>query len=116
MDPFTIRDLPTSSAFLAGRGPVDPAVGVVTERLQVFWRLADLRDGEARLHAHTRGDELFVVLSGFLVVEVGGAEHVVGPRQWCHFDVGVFHRIVRAEGSLEALVLRAPSVDDKAYA
>lgn len=116
MDPFTIRDLPTTSAFLAGRGPVDPALGVVTERLQVFWRLADLRDGEPRLHAHTRGDELFVVLAGTLVVEVGGEERRVGPRQWCHFGVGVFHRIVRAEGPLEALVVRAPSVDDKAYA
>ncbi len=115
MSGFHLRDLPAASGFLAGRGPVAPGTGVETTQLQVYWRRSDDVRPDERSHAHARCDELFVVLTGAIVVEVEGAEHVVGPRQFCHFPVGLFHRIVRVVPPLEALVVRAPSVDDKIY-
>lgn len=110
---WTRADLPTTSAFLAGRGPVHPVAGVVTDRVQVYWRRPDDLRTDAAAHAHTASDELFVVLAGAIVFEVGGAEHAVGPRQVAHFPVGCLHRIVRVDGKVEALVVRAPSIDDK---
>jgi mannose-6-phosphate isomerase-like protein (cupin superfamily) len=109
---FTCRDLPEVSALLSGRGPIDPGVGVVTERVQIYWRRDDDRI-DARAHAHTACDEFFLVLQGSLVFEVEGEERVVGPRQWCHFATGTFHRISRVVPPIEAIVLRAPSVADK---
>jgi len=114
-NPFQVRSLPDGSAFLAGRGPVTPGVGVETAELQIYYRLADDPGVDERSHAHERSDEFFIVLSGSLVVEVEGEAHVVGPGQYCHFPIGVFHRIVRAVPPIEALVIRAPSVDDKIY-
>lgn len=115
MTEFRVCDLPSGSAFLSGRGPVDPEVGVETSRLQVYYRRADDLRPDERAHAHEASDELFIVLEGSLVAEVEGSSHIVGPRQFCHFPIGVFHRIVRVVGPLEALVIRAPSVDDKVY-
>ena len=115
MRSFRSRDLPAGSAFLAGRGPVDAQVGVRTERLQVYWRTGDDLRADERSHAHERSEEMFVVLRGSVVVEVEGEEHEVGPRQYGHFPVGLFHRIARVVEPLEALVIRAPSTDDKVY-
>jgi mannose-6-phosphate isomerase-like protein (cupin superfamily) len=109
------RDLPRVSAFLAGRGPVDPAVGVVTESLQVHFRTSDDLHVDERSHAHLRCDEMFIVLEGSLVIETEGQRHVIGPRQFCHFPAGRFHRIVAVTTPIEALAIRAPSVDDKIY-
>lgn len=107
-------DLPDVSAFLAGRGPV-PDGAVKTDRIQIYYRRDDDLRVDERSHAHTACDELFIVLAGSIVLDVEGREHVVGPRQFCHFPVGVFHRIVRVSGPLEAFVIRAPSVEDKVY-
>lgn len=111
------RALPAASAFLAGRGPVDPALGIVSDQLQIYYRRGDDLSADERSHAHTVSDEIFIVLSGSVVLEVEGDGDVVvvGPRQSCHFPVGVFHRIVRVTQPLEALVIRAPSADDKVY-
>jgi mannose-6-phosphate isomerase-like protein (cupin superfamily) len=110
-----VRDLPTTSGFLAGRGPVDPRIGTRTDALQVYFRLTDDLRPDERSHAHTVCDELFVVLAGALVIEADDRELVVGPRQSWHCPAGLFHRIVRALPPLEAFVIRAPSVDDKVY-
>lgn len=109
------RDIPQASAFLAGRGPVDPSVGIVTETLQVYYRTSDDLRVDERSHAHQRCDEMFIVLSGSLVIETDGGRERVGPRQFCHFPAGQFHQIVAVEAPIEVLAIRAPSVDDKMY-
>ena len=85
-------------------------------KLQIYYRRGDDLSTDERSHAHTVSDEIFIVLSGSVVLDVEGEEVMVGPRESCHFPVGVFHRIVRVTQPLEALVIRAPSADDKVYA
>ena len=105
--------LPEVSAFLAGRGPVDPKLGTLSEHIQIYYRRGDDLSVDERSHAHRTSDEFFIVLSGSIVLDVEGEELIVGPRQSCHFPSGVFHRIVEVVQPLEARVVRAPSVDDK---
>ena len=107
--------LPEVSAFLAGRGPVDSKLGTLSEHIQIYYRRGDDLSVDERSHAHRVSDEFFVVLSGSIVLDVEGEEVIVGPRQSCHFPVGVFHRIVDVFQPLEVLVIRAPSADDKVY-
>ena len=108
-------NLPEISAFLAGRGPVDPKLGALSEHIQIYYRRGDDLSVDERSHAHKVSDEFVVVLTGSIVLDVEGEAVVVGPRQSCHFPIGVFHRIVEVVQPLEALVIRAPSVDDKVY-
>ena len=113
MSRFHHRKLPEQSAFLSGRGPVDPELGFVSERLQIYWRRGDDLSIEDRTHAHQESDECFVVLTGAVVVEVEGREHVVGAREYCFFPTGVLHRISRLVQPVEALIIRAPGRADK---
>ena len=115
MAQFHHRPLPDTSAFLAGRGPVTPGVGVQTEQIQIYYRREDDLRSDEQAHAHEACDEFFVVLGGSITFEIEGEEHVVRARELCHFPPGVFHRIAAVSGPLEALVMRAPSVDDKVY-
>ena len=115
MPQFHHEPLPETSAFLAGRGPVTPGVGVQTEQIQIYYRRDDDLRPDEQLHAHETCDEFFVVLSGSMTFEVDGVERVVRAREFCHFPRGLFHRIAAVSRPLEALVMRAPSIDDKVY-
>jgi mannose-6-phosphate isomerase-like protein (cupin superfamily) len=113
MPGFHHRKLPEGSGFLSGRGPLDPALGFPSDRLQIYWRRGDDLSVDERPHAHLESDECFIVLTGSVVVEVEGREHVIGPREFCCFAPGVFHRIARLAQPVEALILRAPGRADK---
>ena len=115
MTAFHVRRLPERSAILAGRGPVEAGIGCLSSRLQVWYCNAGDSWNDEREHAHEECDECFLVLRGAVVVAVDGEEHVIGPRQYCVFPPGVFHRVVRATPPVEALVIRAPAHDDKIY-
>ena len=48
-----------------------------------------------RLHQHT-GGEFIYVLGGTLVVQIGGEEHTLGPRDSMYFDPSALHGYRRA--------------------
>jgi hypothetical protein len=50
-----------------------------------------------------------------LIVDVEGAHHTIGPREFCCFPRGVFHAVVEVMPPVQTLMIRAPSVDDKVY-
>jgi mannose-6-phosphate isomerase-like protein (cupin superfamily) len=61
------------------------------------------------LHMHAKDDELFYVLEGDHVIEVGGREHAIGPGGMVFAPRGIPHsqrRAVPGEGRL--LVLTTP--------
>ena len=47
------------------------------------------------------------------MVELDGERVEVGPNQFCCFPQGCVHAVVETRAPLKALMLRAPSVDDK---
>src|SRR5262245_46893029 len=88
-----MHSLPAKSAMLAGRGPVSALVGVVTDRVQIYWRTSDGVKADALSHAHERSDESFFVLTGSMTFELETGSQTVPARSFCHFPIGVFHRI-----------------------
>ena len=116
MTPFHHHKLPDRTALLSGCEPHE-ALAFHSDQLQILYcNTAEswVGDGE-RPHIHTRSDEAFVLLSGSLIVEVEGEPHSIGPREFCCFPAGMYHAILSVEPPIEMLVLRAPSVGDKAY-
>jgi mannose-6-phosphate isomerase-like protein (cupin superfamily) len=100
---------------LSGHSPPDPALGFTSTSLQVLYNNVETGWVDSAPHAHREADEIFIVLRGRLVVDVDGAQRVVGPREFCCFPRGVFHSIVRVDAPAETLMIRAPSVNDKVY-
>jgi mannose-6-phosphate isomerase-like protein (cupin superfamily) len=111
---FHQRKLPDFSTLLSGRAPPDD-VGFQSERLWVWYHNTDEGWGEPVPHLHQSSDECFIVLRGSLTVEVEGKRYAVGPREFCCFPAGVYHRIVEVHPPLESLMLRSPLVTDKIY-
>lgn len=110
------RELPAFSTVLSGRGPIRDRYGFRSERLQIWFNHTTEAWADDRPHAHTECDEAFVVMQGTIVVEVEGERIEVGPREYCVFPAGVFHRIASVRPPVESFMIRAPSVDDKVYA
>jgi mannose-6-phosphate isomerase-like protein (cupin superfamily) len=111
---FHHSHLPRESALLAGRfTPSDAAFR--SDLLQVWFNETTSGWTDERAHFHTASDEMFVVLTGVVVVEVNG-EHVrVEAGEFCCFPAGLAHQIVATEPPLRTLTIRAPSVDDKVH-
>ena len=55
---------PEVSAFVAGRRPPDPMLGMLSAHLQIDYRRDDDLSVDERSHAHSVSDEFFIVLSG----------------------------------------------------
>jgi mannose-6-phosphate isomerase-like protein (cupin superfamily) len=111
---FHHRPLPEFSTLLSGRQPPDE-VGFQSERLQIWYNHTNEGWSDRQTHAHRDSDECFIVLRGSLEIEVEGERYTIGPREFCCFPAGVYHRIVSVETPAETLMVRAPSVDDKVY-
>jgi mannose-6-phosphate isomerase-like protein (cupin superfamily) len=111
---FHHRRLPDHSALLAGREPRGP-VAWQSDRLQIWFNDTDTGWTDAQPHAHRDSDEVFVVLEGTVVVEVNGERVNICAGEFCCFPTGVVHSVVATEPPLRTLMLRAPSIDDKAH-
>ena len=111
---FHHRKLPEYSTLLSGRIPPD-GVGFQSGTLQIWYNNSDAPWVDPLPHAHTEGDECFIVLKGGLVVDVEGEQHTIGPREFCCFPNGVFHQILEIHLPVETLMIRAPSKDDKIF-
>ncbi len=61
-------------------------------------------DGEFVWHSHPETDELFLVVSGTLVIQLRGREVVLGPNDVFVVPRGVEH-CPRAEGEVAALLI-----------
>lgn len=114
MPGFHHRRLPDYSTLLAGHTPPND-VGFRSDRLQIWFNHTDTGWADPAPHAHQESDECFVVLAGSIVVEVDGQRVTVGPREFCCFAAGQYHAIVEVHPPVEALMIRAPSVNDKRY-
>lgn len=114
MTRFHQRKLPDFSTLLSGRTPPDD-VGFQSEQLWIWYHHTDEGWVEPVPHMHQSSDECFIVLQGSLIVEVEGERYTVGPRAFCCFPAGVYHRIVEVQPPLESLMLRSPLVTDKVY-
>jgi len=66
-------------------------------------------------HYHTLSDECFIILQGSLIVEVEGERITINEREFCCFPKGMVHSVVKVFPPNEAIMFRAPSVDDKIY-
>jgi len=112
---FHHRPLPEFSTLLSGRWPPDD-VGFRSDRLQIWYNHTEEGWSDPPIqHAHRESDEVFIVLQGSLDVEVEGESFTVGPREFCCFPAGVYHRIAVVHPPVETLMLRSPSIDDKVY-
>ncbi len=115
MTTFYHKSLPDFSTLLSGRFPRD-SFGFQSERLQIWYNNTTTPWADSSPHMHLESDEIFVVLSGVIVVEVEGERFTVGPREFCCFPAGVYHAVVEVQPPVESLMIRAPSVEDKVYA
>jgi mannose-6-phosphate isomerase-like protein (cupin superfamily) len=111
---FHHAQLPTESALLAGRFTASEAA-FRSDLLQVWLNETETGWTDDRPHYHTASDEVFVVLAGVVVVEVGDTDVRVQAGEFCCFPAGLPHQIVATEPPLTTLTIRAPSVDDKIY-
>ena len=92
---FHHRKLPEYSTLLSGHTPPDD-VGFRSTSLQIWYNNTDEPWMDAMPHAHTEGDECFIVLKGSLVVDVEGVQYIIGPREFCCFQKGFFIRSLRS--------------------
>nr|BBH87691.1 hypothetical protein KTC_24420 [Thermosporothrix sp. COM3] len=111
---FHRRKLPDHSTLLAGPVPRDE-VGFQSDRLQIWYNHTNKAWADARPHAHQESDECFIVLQGSIVVEVEGERFTIGPREFCCFPRGLYHRVIEVRPPVETLMLRAPAGNDKIY-
>lgn len=114
MTSYHHAELPDHSALLSGRSPRDEG-GFQSSQLQILYRNTDEPWSDPASHMHRDSDECFIVLNGSIVVEVEGHVFTVGPREYCCFPRGVYHALIDSQPPVEALIIRAPSVDDKVY-
>lgn len=105
--------LPDRSALLSGRAPGSD--GFQSTQLQILYRNTNEAWSDPASHMHRESDECFIVLQGRITVEVDGRRFSVGPREYCCFPRGVYHALVESLPPIEALIIRAPSTDDKVY-
>jgi mannose-6-phosphate isomerase-like protein (cupin superfamily) len=111
---FHHRPLPDGSALLSG--PTPPSeFAFRSDRLQMSYFKTTLAWTDPLPHAHQESDECFLVLQGTLIVEVEGERVTIGPREFCGFPRGTYHRVVEVHPPIECLILRGPSGSDKQY-
>jgi mannose-6-phosphate isomerase-like protein (cupin superfamily) len=113
---FHHAKLPDDSTLLSGHTP-RTETGFQSPVLQIWYNNTDKTwvESPELPHYHRESDEIFIVLNGALHVKVNGEVHRIGPREFCCFPSGQWHSIVHVEVPVEALMIRAPSVDDKIY-
>ena len=114
MPRFHHGPLPARSALLAGSQPPDDEA-FASNRLQIWFNRTDETWRDPAPHHHTASDEIFIVLTGAIIVEVEGERIRVGADELCAFPAGVVHAVVGVESPVESLMIRAPSVADKVY-
>ena len=113
---FHHAKLPDHSTLLSGHTPRNE-MGFRSTALQIWYNNTEqtwVATPELP-HYHQESDEIFIVLHGALHVEVDGAVHRIGPREFCCFPAGQWHSIVRVETPVETLMIRSPSINDKVY-
>ena len=114
MSRYHHRKLPNYSTLLSGHTPRDE-VGFQSEKLQIWYNNTTESWIDPMPHAHQESDEVFIVYKGSLIVEVEGERFTVGPREFCCFPEGVYHRVVEVHPPIESLMIQAPSINDKVY-
>jgi mannose-6-phosphate isomerase-like protein (cupin superfamily) len=68
---------------------------------------------DPELHLHQESEEYYFLLQGELWISVAGSQVSVRPQEVLMVRPGVPHAIVRGEGLIEHLGIRAPAANDK---
>jgi hypothetical protein len=114
MGKFHHRQLPLSSALLAG--PTPPSnFAFLSDRLQISYFNTAEAWADLQPHAHRESDECFLVFEGTIVLDVEGERVTVGPREFCGFPRGTYHQVVEVHTPVECLVIRNSAGYDKTY-
>lgn len=106
--------LPSSSDLLAGREPPSD-VGWQSDELQIWFNNTSEPWADPGSHVHDNSDEIFIVLEGSLLVEVGGEERFIRAGEFCCFRKGTSHSVISVTTPVKTFMVRAPSIDDKRY-
>jgi mannose-6-phosphate isomerase-like protein (cupin superfamily) len=114
MPAFHHQKLPDFSTLLSGYTPSDK-IGFRSDLLQIWYNHTEYEWADPSPHAHQESNECFIVLQGSLLIEVEHEQFIIGPREFCCFPRGVFHRIVKVYPPVESLMISAPSINDKIY-
>jgi mannose-6-phosphate isomerase-like protein (cupin superfamily) len=96
------------------RQPPDE-IGFASEQLQICYNDIVETWADPAPHMRLECDERFVALRGSLLVEVEGERVMIGPREVRCFPHGVYHSIVQVFPPVQSLMIRTPSVENKAY-
>ena len=78
MNHFHHRKLPNHSGLLSGHTPPD-ALGFQSSDLQIWYNNTNeswVKNQAEAPHKHLQSDEIFIVLQGWLVVDVGGGRKI----------------------------------------
>lgn len=114
MTDFLHAKLPDHSALLSGRSPRNED-GFQSSQLQILYRNTDEGWRDPAPHMHRDSDECFIVLKGSVMMDVEGQVFTIGPREYCCIPRGVYHSLLGSDPPVEALIIRAPSIEDKVY-
>jgi len=111
---FHHKPLPDHSTLLCGKNPPD-SIGFKSEEIQIWYNNTEEEWTDNSPHYHTLSDECFVILKGSLIVEVEGKQMTINEREFCCFPKGIVHSVIKVFPPIEAIMFRAPSVEDKVY-
>ena len=111
---FHHAKLPNFTTILSGHSPPDE-VGFRSGKLQILYNHTDEPWRDEGLHAHLESDECFIVLEGEITVALERSTHIIRTGEFCCFPVGLYHAVTAVKPPVKALMIRAPSVQDKVY-
>ena len=104
--------LPDHWALLCGRAPMDQQ-SFKSEHLQIVFNNTAEPWCDDRAHAHSRSDEVYIVIEGSMNVEIEGVLVVVASGEYLCVPKGAQHQLVGISTPVKSFVIRAPSVEDK---
>ncbi len=104
-----LKNLPAGGGCLAGIN-LPKESGFYSEKMEVSFERADLRELPGPLHTHNKMDELVIVLRGRFVVEMDGEQLEINQGEYVFKNAGSPGRAIAADFETEILIVKSPSV------
>lgn len=103
--------MPAGGGCLAGIN-LPKESGFYSDRMEVSFERADLRELPGPLHIHQKMDELVIVLRGKFIVEMDGERIEINQGEYVFKTAGSPGRALAADPETEILIVKSPSVAD----
>ncbi|MGN6484585.1 MAG: cupin domain-containing protein [Thermomicrobiales bacterium] len=110
--PYRTISIPDHFAVLSGPDPPDD-MGFRSNHLQILCNSRSTPWSDPGMHAHTLGDEAYLVLEGAITLLIGETQVTVGPGEICLVSAGTFHAMIDVTTPYRGFVIRGPATDDK---